>query len=1462
MPKISKIRIINLTYNDTRHIYDETFDYFEGENALMTLANGGGKTVFVQMAMQPVIPNSGLKTRTFESYFDKTYYPTYIMTEWVLDNNNGKLLTGIGVKKRSRQKRNSNETTEVLQIISFTHEYKEANAYDIDNIQLTQTEKGNLRMIPFETVESTFSNIQKDSEYKFKLFRHSNSEEKAQYTHELNTYKISRDEFEKFIIKINEREHGLTNYFDKSKTAGLLVKNEFLPLIESHLNKGGNTVENIKKLIGKHSVNLVAHEKILQEREVYERFKIKSQEILDTLEQYDAILKSVAQSEVQIRNLYAFLVNELKGLNLKKINLMEELALINEHQKELAYDKASVDYYNDSQTLLKLKQELENIKVEYEQLEAALIAEEKHEKILQCAKRYKRLLELEAQIIEFEAELEKEQIADEELQRKIQDIEFTLKQKYNEQLSEFVTLHAKIQTEINDMNARKRKLSDDKNKASEDLEAVEKVLTRLSQEIAKFHAQEEGLQKRYPDFTLKINPFTCEYPSNEVDKYRESVKRKLNQITEDIKALKEQKESNEIKAQETQGELERTASVLQGYRTRLVQVKRDLEDFATKKEEALKLLQKYEISDSELFNKERVFVALDNEARTFEQALRAFDLQLADLKKELTMYESGRTFELPKDLVSSFKNNGIELEFGFEWLKNYNAPLGIKQELVRNNPFIPYSILLTQREFERIRKLELKVFTSVTLPILERESLEDNFEVVSLNHVYSLGKVHFLMSFNQELLDESHLALLISEINVKIADTEDKRTGANAALQNVNAHRFFFQETFSYTAAQVEELEIATKTLNNRISAYEEETGTLKALMNTLKEANDQLEKRLEIKRKALYQAQQQEQESNELFQIYDAFLGNSKHHAEQLDKQSELKQLIKELNDSVHELDLNVQSAAFKRQTYDKRIKQTRNKLAVYAEADTGEMRSGSIQDLEAQLEAYQKAKGVNIRFLTKSIERASTDHDEVHGEIVKLGIAEPEYMGIEFDNSELEKVLSNITRLRMDKETVHGKKERRASKIESKEEGLNKKKEDINKRFDDREPKDVVLILQTNFNELESALYDEKTMAQSRLNDLADTIGSYDKRIKNMDDYKDLGNDLTVVEPVIVENLDSYRREIIRIYNERKEQRSDKHAQLSNLYALNKQEFASKANIFKELYDDLLNDDRMFLYEHGTNIINRANHQIDWKLEQYRVDFENIQNMEDEIINTACGYIINVYEEMASIDNNSTIEIEGIRKKMLVVELPDRAKLEETLLKQYVKGTISNCVSLIKQGKPHESTLGAEITTDKLIDTLVGLKNIEVKILKIEQNNTKYKKWVEANSISGGEMFVSIFVVFVTLMSYLRGGNALKAFRGNNEGKVLIMDNPFGPISSEHLLVPMFDIAKKYNTQLICLTDIDKHTIRDRFDVIYGMRVEKEQGRNHEYLEVTLEKNESMQEESLAASLFRIEKKQISMF
>ena len=127
MSKINALRLINLNYNNnTIRISDEVF-HLNGESTLLSLRNGGGKSVLVQMLTAPFVHKRyrDAKDRPFESYFT-TNKPTFFLVEWVLEQGAGYVLTGMMVRRSQEA-----ESPENLEMVNFISEYRERCAQDI-----------------------------------------------------------------------------------------------------------------------------------------------------------------------------------------------------------------------------------------------------------------------------------------------------------------------------------------------------------------------------------------------------------------------------------------------------------------------------------------------------------------------------------------------------------------------------------------------------------------------------------------------------------------------------------------------------------------------------------------------------------------------------------------------------------------------------------------------------------------------------------------------------------------------------------------------------------------------------------------------------------------------------------------------------------------------------------------------------------------------------------------------------------------------------------------------------------------------------------------------------------------------------------------------------------------------------------------------------------------------------------
>jgi hypothetical protein len=90
-----------------------------------------------------------------------------------------------------------------------------------------------------------------------------------------------------------------------------------------------------------------------------------------------------------------------------------------------------------------------------------------------------------------------------------------------------------------------------------------------------------------------------------------------------------------------------------------------------------------------------------------------------------------------------------------------------------------------------------------------------------------------------------------------------------------------------------------------------------------------------------------------------------------------------------------------------------------------------------------------------------------------------------------------------------------------------------------------------------------------------------------------------------------------------------------------------------------------------------------------------------------------------------------------------------------------------------------------------------------------------------------------------------------------LFVMDNPFAKTNAEHLLEPMFQIAEKYNIQLLCFSGIGGSAVYNRFNKIYVAKVVEDKFRNKENVSF-----KAGGEETLELSDFTISKEQMSLF
>ena len=237
---------------------------------------------------------------------------------------------------------------------------------------------------------------------------------------------------------------------------------------------------------------------------------------------------------------------------------------------------------------------------------------------------------------------------------------------------------------------------------------------------------------------------------------------------------------------------------------------------------------------------------------------------------------------------------------------------------------------------------------------------------------------------------------------------------------------------------------------------------------------------------------------------------------------------------------------------------------------------------------------------------------------------------------------------------------------------------------------------------------------------------------------------------------------------------------------------------------------------------------------LQKLELDLARVEAEQKNLENLLLDYVKNVHEELGKMDRNSSINIRGKSIKMLRIDLMDwEQELEyyKGLMEAYLGELTKSGLEILEQQQSLKELLGQGVTTRNLYDQIVGLQNISIHLYKIEHDREIRISWRDVAKNSGGEGFLSAFVILSSLLYYMRRDET-DIFADRNEGKVLLMDNPFAKTYSAHLLKPLMEVARKNNTQLICLTGLGGDNIYNRFDNIYMLKLVNRSLSNVRYL------------------------------
>ena len=1485
MSKINAVRFINLNYNNNAMKINDECMQFSGKSTLLSLRNGGGKTVLVQMMTAPFVHRGKQKTkdRPFESYFT-TAKPSFILVEWLLDAGAGYVLTGLMVRKNQEI---SEEKTDALEMMAIISEYKEPCMQDIHHLPVVEQNEKTMKLKSYNSCRKLFEDYKKDKKISFFCYDMSSPAQSRQYFYKLMEYQINYKEWETIIRKVNVKESGLSELFSDCRTEKELVEKWFLEAVESKLNKEENKVKNFQ--------------------EILEKYAGKYKNIKEQLKRRDAIQKfKEAAEEIQI-NAEDFLVKEGEKAEQEKV-IAAFIARLN-----VLYEEAEIERERQEEGRKKLQEELEFLK--YEQLSC-----EFHEK-----NREKRNHASNREMIDLEKEslLRKQQ----KIQKKVHVFLCAKQQEMvNEDKQEWEirkekaaisrTKEENLEPERNRIGGQlsgyyEYRLSDNKEKQ----EAIKKQKLQIRKDIS----QQKDILNEYREKTKKITEskgsfrslvrgydnIEIKYNSN----YKENLSRNILGVYEagmlDIKqemydkeqkkSIQENKEQKE-KSENTTEEIHRTERAIEEKREKYFQKDSDIKQAEKEKkgyeqelEERKDILKYLELPEEKLFAREEILHKAKIKMQELSSRRRTLEKKEDALQKEYKLLVSGRVMELPDNLKEEFEKLDVPVVYGMEWLKKNGFTEKKNKEIVSQNPFLPYALILTRQELKKLSERNGETYTSFPVPIIERENLES----IKLDRTQSFVKIqdiHFYILFNENLLDEEKMEIMIGQKQKDIADIRETMQICKNEYEDY-FHRFdvikrqaVTKENWDKIQKKLQKLEKEKEDIFQNIQQARDTKQSLKKNFEILQKTLRELEKKIESQAarqrafKELRTAYAEYEENNKKLQEYEREeerLENRQHLTEE--KISQLEENYRELSGQENSLfreEESIQNSCQKFAAYKEINRNVKaGKLLGVDSTLRTDNNSGvkiipseeEVLKLEARYEAVTADISQELKELELEEEKALTRYHKSFGELRELcqkyNLKNSEWQNIIYDKreqlyqeAELEDYDKKIER----KANLLNEEDKKIGILNSQLEGILKQ---IVSECGKGNPLEEEKISQ---KDLESA----KNQTKYQLSELERKIAFSEKAIQKyrenltaLSEYNNFSADEEIhfeqdFKKMSEKELRDFKGMLIRDYNDiiRCVQKCRENlAQTLNKIA--RQEAFQDAS-YKTPLENMLK-----VCDNAAKVLRQLNitlESYDSLMKQLEVDISLVETEKKNVTELLEDYVQNIHKNLEKIGRNSTIKIREKSIKMLKVILPvweDNEKLYSLRLSDLVDEITEEGIRLFENNENAQEYIGRKVTSKNLYDTVVGTGNVQIQLYKIEEQREQQISWNQVAKNSGGEGFLSAFVILSSLLDYMRKDDS-DIFMDKNEGKVLLMDNPFAQTNAEHLLKPLMNLADKTNTQLICLTGLGGESIYNRFDNIYVLNLIEAHLRNGiQYLRPEHKKGEEVKVETILPTHIEVE-------
>lgn len=1462
MAKINRIRILNFIFDGgNTAIKDEIFSFYEGENALMLQANGGGKTSIIHFIMQVIKPKLVMAKRDIANYFIGNN-TAHAMIEWKYGEDEY-LLTGICMKKtRLEDKNNPNDKRQDVEYFTYASEYGDSKSHTLETIPIIADEA----VVPFAKIRDKLNELKK-SNNTLKCFTHNQGKD---YKNFLAEYGIFEEEWE-MVATINKDEGALMDIFKNSKTTKDVMSNWIISTIEQNIKD-----DKFEKFTEMVEINAENFSKLKKEQDQIETFKLFKEDLVAIHGEAKLIHDEAARVShllAVLRTSYDRLNEELllanRNLNSTKDKLGENFREI----KKLEYMRDSKEYQGQALRLKELENRVQVLKTEVEALEAQLVALDKEEQLLNGQHIYNELEFVANKITQKNTQLENIKKENKEINEELDIVRYSLKVKYQAKLQE---LKDKLGEENNNLNKVKKAIKDLKAQESAVKTSREKMVTNIAKLNGKIEIFIDYEKEIYAQVT-KNTIFITEETLSEKENAERKTDGSHTEMLEKIKLIDINIESLGQKRDQANDDL---GKLIVRHNT----ITNKIKDFEKLTEGLVERMNSFgiEFRPEEL---EQIKHTLNTKRDSRQSSTNSLHNQISLLDQRISSLQSGNIY-VASDVLSVLEDNNIDYDLGTKWLEMQNE--ADKIDYLALNPYLPYSIILPEKSLKLLGEIDFRNM-DMFLPVLIKERLADKSEALDNSLVKISEKGYFIVSCDREIL--------LNE--AKLKEYLDALVSEREALREQQKQIKALTYELSEIIYQVASFEGHTQGM---VAVYREEK-SLATAISSMENLRDKYKNAVinetNIKKQLLEQAEQLKESINKLreeIKLIKKYLPKQEENNGNCQKRDRLDKELIAVNNELRQIEVNLKELDKKERALNEAVRNQRDKTNKqiklcnnYEGAKGNNILSGSIEELSNIEKALMGSlsNAYNQKDLEEEINIYEADKrykkDKLNKILQQLKITIENIKSVEPDQLRLDEIYQEKTKhneLLKSARKDHGNEDREMAR--QGQNLLNLRNRIIETHLKPPSEDTGALNRYTfdNIKQLIKSYQEKNAELQDTINDLETQVSQFEKAvIKIRDSVKlleisldkankiDLPNNIFVADKALKmsEDIIEEYKSRVKDYRERVKGARDAFAVTSQKYddciivGINR---FLKSVAKNELYLD---------YETISEHTRRQLDIVDRKIQTTLEEIQEIDRDKKHIIRLCTQFIDSILEDIKEFDSKSRIDLgDGTKPLMLKLETPYIPDNKAEILNDYITvciETFIDCKSQDKTQKELRKLLGNMLSAKSMVNAIAPLNTYKLHVYKPKEHTpiSSYTLWDDIEGkTSGGELFTGGLFLFMTILSYIRykkiasrskdGGKFKKSYR---ETKAVLMDNPFAKMSSSHLLRAVFGLAKQYNVQMICYTDLKNSSIVNSFKLIYSMH-SLYSSDNKRYLVKKLTKSQDGMDDKFSIKEFE----QIAMF